>query len=143
MYKYLKTFTILNYMDAILTYLVLSNLNDPRIRETNPVCIFLFSYFGMLLGLFILKTIGIIIFCYLYYSMIKEIKITPYSEFEKISKKVHINVTQENLTKFINKVCIFLNIIYLLIVQLNIKIPKINLHLQNAAIKRFEVRSEI
>ena len=120
MYKYLKTYAVLNYIDALITYLILSNLNDARIHETNQLYVFIFSVFGMLFGLFLLKTIGILMYWLMYYSVVKNIKETTDEKFKELSKKMHITMTRENNTKFLNNSCIFLNLIYVLIVINNL-----------------------
>lgn len=120
MYKYLKTYAVLNYIDALITYLILSNLNDPRIHEYNQLYVYIFPIFGMLFGLFLFKTFGIAIYWFMYYSVVKNIRETTDEKFKELSKKIHITMTRENNTRFLNNSCIFLNIVYVLIVINNL-----------------------
>lgn len=120
MYKYLKTYTILNYIDALLTFIILSNINVVGLQETNKIYVYVFSFIGIFFGLFLIKTIGILIFWFLYKSMMSEIKNTIDEKFKEISIKYHIRITRENLITFVNGACIFLNLVYILIVLNNL-----------------------
>jgi hypothetical protein len=95
MNKQLKIFVFLNLLDFILTYYALEYVIS-NMYESNPIYSYTFNLFGVFIGLFIIKVLGIIILINIFNSFYKEYK------------------------SIMNKTIIFINIIYIIIVLNNI-----------------------